>query len=173
MFSCDAHRSYYQQQLKAAIASLQGQQQADLADLAQLNKILQELGVNPTPGAPAAATASSNGSSPVTKSPPHSPASDSLWQHGARQQQQPQRGVSGPMVELRLRLLSLRGALEVRAKAQRDMQQQLEAQVGAASSHRSSRLEKRVAHDWLGSHTCVQLASVMQPAAWHRTEPRV
>jgi hypothetical protein len=105
---------------------LQGQQQADMADLAQLNAFLQELGIppvspaSPSPTAAAAAAANGNGSR----------AAASPVQGGAAgQQQQQQRG--GPMVELRLRLQNLRAGLEARARAQREMQQQLEAQVGA------------------------------------------
>lgn len=113
-------RSHYQQQLEAAMHVLQAQQQADIADLAQLNAFLQDLGIPPVSPASPAAAAAANGNGRVAASP--APGQ-------GRQQQQQQR--AGPMVELRLRLQNLRGALEARARSQRDMQQQLEAQVSA------------------------------------------
>jgi hypothetical protein len=126
--SAASSRSHYQQQLEAAMVVLQGQQQADMADLAQLNAFLQEIGIPPvSPASPsnAAAAAASNGNGSRAAASPT---------QGRPQQQQQQQQRAGPMVELRLRLQNLRAGLEARARAQRDMQQQLEAQVGAAAA---------------------------------------
>jgi hypothetical protein len=104
--SCGCHcRASYQQQYEAALSAIQAQQATNLAEIASVNRFLQDIGLPPQ-------------QQQQQPSRPGTPAQQ-------QQQQQQQRG--GP--QLVSRLQGLKATLEARAAAQRAAQQQLEAQV--------------------------------------------